>query len=298
MERGRLEGFQFSGATGSNGGSVVLLFSLPIFGYFLVSPRKLTHWLGALVGSVFTLETIFRCNSRGAYLGLIAAGLSVLALSKGATRRKAFMLVFLGSLGILAIAKNDAIWDRFQSIFAEEEERDNSADSRIFFWKAAVEMIADYPLGSGGKAAFFSDRGQRYIQERFSDFRSVHNGPLDIAAAWGIQAIAAFLLMYVVSAWSVFKKTSLLAAVGNERESFMGICILGVMAGTFVSSFFTSVLDGEWFMWIIGAGLCFSDAPLRKENPTLQSSIPFDEQLEEDDSSVENEKLQAYGTQK
>ena len=298
IERGRLEGFQFPGATGSNGGSVVLLFSLPIFGYFLLSPRKLTHWLGALVGSVFTLETIFRCNSRGAYLGLIAAGLSVLALSKGATRRKAFMLVFLGSLGILAIAKNDAIWDRFQSIFAEEEERDNSADSRIFFWKAAVEMIADYPLGSGGKAAFFSDRGQRYIQERFSDFRSVHNGPLDIAAAWGIQAIAAFLLMYVVSAWSVFKKTSLLAAVGNERESFMGICILGVMAGTFVSSFFTSVLDGEWFMWIIGAGLCFSDAPLRKENPTLQSSIPFDEQLEEDDSSVENEKLQAYGTQK
>jgi O-antigen ligase len=298
MERGRLEGFQFSGATGSNGGSVVLLFSLPIFGYFLVSPRKLTHWLGALVGSVFTLETLFRCNSRGAYVGLIAGGLSVLALSKGATRRKALLLVFLGSLGILAIAKNDAIWNRFQSIFAEEEERDEAADSRIFFWKSAVEMIADYPFGSGGKAAFYSDRGKVYIQERYSDFRSVHNGPLDIAAAWGIQGIAAFLLMYTVSAWSVFKKTSLLAAVGNERESFMGICILGVMAGSFVSSFFTSVLDGEWFMWIIGAGLCFSDAPLRNGDPTLQSSIPFDGQLEENGSSVEEERLQAYGTRK
>jgi hypothetical protein len=104
--------------------------------------------------------------------------------------------------------------------------------------------------------------------------------------------------MYTVSAWSVFKKTSLLAAVGNERESFMGICILGVMAASFVSSFFTSVLDGEWFMWIIGAGLCFSDAPLRNGDPTLQSSIPFDGQLEENGSSVEEERLQAYGTRK
>lgn len=292
IERGRLEGFQFPGANGSNGGSVVILFSLPIFGYFLLAPRKLTHWLGALVGAVFTLETLFRCNSRGAYLGLIAGGLSVLALSKGPTRRKAFLLVFLGLLGVLAIAKNDAIWDRFQSIFAEKEERDESADSRLFFWRSAVEMIADYPLGSGGKAAFYSDRGREYIEERFSDFRSVHNGPLDIAAAWGIQGITAFLFMYIVSAWSVFKKASLLAAVGNERESFMGICMLGVMAGSLVSSLFTSVLDGEWFMWIIGAGLCYSDAPMEDDTPESLSTVPIDEPFDEHGSGDE-EKIEA-----
>ena len=259
MERGRLEGFSFPGANGSNGGSVGLVFALPLIGYFLLSSRNLFVTLGGLASAVFTVETLFRCNSRGAYVGLIAAGSTVLALSRGKVRRKAMILVAFGSLGVLAIAKDAKIWDRFYSIFAEEEERDASAESRLFFWKAGIAMVVDYPFGSGGKGAFYSSRGMSYISSQYSDFRSVHNGPLDMAAAWGIQGISVFMMLYLLSMFRVYRKMQYLTEAGLVRESFMGVCILGSLAGTFIGVFFTSVLDGEWFMWLIGAGLVYAD---------------------------------------
>jgi hypothetical protein len=120
-------------------------------------------------------------------------------------------------------------------------------------------MVVDYPLGSGGKGAFYSSRGMSYISSQYSDFRSVHNGPLDMAAAWGIQGISVFMMLYLLSIFRVYRKMKHLVEAGHVRESFMGVCILGSLAGSFVGAFFTSVLDGEWFMWLIGAGLVYAD---------------------------------------
>jgi hypothetical protein len=291
MERGRLEGFQFPGAQGSNGGSVVLLTGLPLISFFVLQPKYLWMFFGSVCSAVFTLETIFRCNSRGAYVGLVAAGCVVLLVSKGAVRRKAILLTLLGSIGILAMAKNERIWERFYSIFAESEQRDEAADSRLYFWAAAVEMISDYPLGSGGKGAFYSARGHAYIRDRYSDFRSVHNGPLDMAAAWGVQGISAFLFLYSSSAIALYRKSKQLADFGRERDSFMGICILGSLGGAFVASCFTSVLDGEWFMWVAGLGACYGDLGMENEN-TLDHD---DEENVVDNTDLEEECITNVG---
>lgn len=289
MEGGRLEGFSFPGASGSNGGSVVLIYALPFVGYFLLSSRNFYGFSGGLASAVFTMETILRCNSRGAYMGLLAAGATVLALSRREVRRKAIILVALGSVGILAIAKDEKIWDRFYSIFAEEEERDDSAESRLFFWKAGIAMVVDYPYGSGGKGAFYSDRGMSYISSQFSDFRSVHNGPLDMAASWGIQGFSAFMVLYLLSMFRVYRKMHYLIKAGMVRESFMGVCILGSLAGTFAGAFFTSVLDGEWFTWLIGAGLIYADLNFEtdSEESTLVDALESEDV--EDDLYAEEE---------
>jgi len=295
MERGRLEGFSFPGASGSNGGSVVLIYALPLIGYFLLSSGNYAVFTGGLASAVFTMETLFRCNSRGAYLGLIAAGSTVLALSRGKVRRKAMILIAFGSLGVLAIAKDVKIWDRFYSIFAEEEVRDASAESRLFFWKAGIAMIVDYPFGSGGKGAFFSNRGMSYISSQYSDFRSVHNGPLDMAAAWGIQGISVFMMLYLLSMFRVYRKMQYLTEAGLVRESFMGVCILGSLAGTFIGAFFTSVLDGEWFLWLIGAGLVYADLTLETDpdESTLVDALELEdvEDVEDDFYTEEENKV-------
>ena len=73
-------------------------------------------------------------------------------------------------------------------------------------------------------------------------------------------------MLYLLSMFRVYRKMQYLTEAGLVRESFMGVCILGSLAGTFIGAFFTSVLDGEWFMWLIGAGLVYADLTLETDN--------------------------------
>ncbi|QDV26815.1 O-antigen ligase family protein [Aureliella helgolandensis] len=271
IERGRLEGFSFPGAQGANGGSAVLSLGLPLAGYFIISMRNQFYAIASLLCAPLILETILRCNSRGAYLGLIAAGITILALARGAARKRAIILCTLGVVAVLTMAQNDAIWERFNSIFASEEERDGSASERLLYWKAALHMIGDYPLGSGGEAAFTSPRGVEYIRHFRPEFRSVHNGPLDIAAGWGIQGLLLLLTAIASSTWLAVRTAFHYSHAGDSNRALLGVVLLAVVVDQFVCAFFTSVLDGEWFLWL--AVCCTAFAGIAMDPSNLEEEL-------------------------
>lgn len=248
---GRLEGLEFPGAEGSNGTAAVMCMGLVLASFFIVRMRGPFQWLISLACAPLILETVLRCNSRGAYLSLIASGAVILLLSRGQNKKKALILAGLASLSVLVLAKNTYLWERFHSIFVEESSRDSSASVRLLYWEAALNMIADYPLGSGGEAAFKSDRGMLYITHiRTDQYRSVHNSILDIAASWGIQGLSLFLTVIIYPIYKAIKNARSQPSSYDHSTLLLLVYLAAAIFGQIVASCFTSVLDGEWILWL------------------------------------------------
>ena len=275
IERGRLEGLVFPGAEGSNGTAGILCFALVVASYFVIRMGNPLYWLTSLACTPLVLETILRCNSRGAYLSLIASGVVLVLLARGPHKKKILLLGVLATVAIVALAKNARIWERFYSIFAEVADRDGAASERLLYWKAALRMIADYPLGSGGEAAFKSPRGMSYIAHFRNEPRSVHNSVLDIAAGWGIQGLTIFAsaLLYPVYKTVKFARLRLLPI---DRSRYLLVVFLtAALVGQVVASCFTSILDGEWVFWITSVCVAITTlpAPAQPEQATHMHTL-------------------------
>jgi O-antigen ligase len=243
--KGRLEGIAIPGASDSNLISGILLIGLLIGGYFTISEGQLWKKIYFVFGSVLILETLLRNNSRGAYLSMGIAGVVFLIFSSGKARSIALKGSVLGGIAILLMAKNQAIWDRFFSTFAEAEGRDESAQSRLDYWRAAMDMISSFPLGSGGEAAFMSPRGMSFISHLTDQPRAVHNGFLDLAAGWGVQGFL-LLAIPVCACFGTVAYTSRLSKQNQDVQVNL-LCALLISIGVSQLSIamFLSSLDCE-----------------------------------------------------
>lgn len=257
IQRGRLEGILLPGASDSNGVSGLLTMGLMIGAYLFVSDKSLVHVKAATaIGSVMVVEVLLRCNSRGAFLAAIASTFWLIWGTRGAARRRILAVCTLGVFGVLMMAQDAKILERFTTTFAGDEERDASADERLQFWKAALKMLEDHPLGSGGEAAFASDRGVKYIADIRNEYRAVHNGYLDIATGWGVQGFLLFGAAIGGAAWSAYRvlAQSRREQAGNPDSldsTLVGTTVLGILISQLVVAIFISSLDNEWFYWCI-----------------------------------------------
>lgn len=254
VHKGRLEGIAIPGASDSNLISGILLMGLLIGGYLVLTIPGVWKKALYIAGSVLILETILRNNSRGCYLGLIASGLVFLVFSSGRARKYAAIGGLLGVVAIFLMAKNQGIWDRFYSTFAEEEERDGSAQSRLDYWTAAIDMISSYPLGSGGEAAFMSPRGMSFISHITNAPRAVHNGFLDIAASWGVQGFILFFIVTILSLGTVLTTSRRSKQSDDLQTHLLCALLLSMAIGQLVIALFLSSLDCE--MPLISLALC------------------------------------------
>ena len=286
IEAGRLEGVGAPGAAESNYLAGLMAFAIPLGGYWLFYGSKWQKGL-SFVTLVLVFEVIIRCNSRGVFLALIAAGVWLFLSAKGRVRKQAFIGIALGCLAAYCMIGNAKITERFMTTFAPAEERDASAQSRMDYWGAARNMIADYPLGSGAEAAFKSELGIRYLSETgITVARAVHNGYLDIAASWGVQGLTLYLGVIAII-WRRVRRVRVAAARrDDEKASFLGTCLESALITQLVSCMFISSLDGEWFFWWFAVCLSYERlygfAPV-EESTGESISDQFDRQSESAD---------------
>ncbi|MEO1997889.1 MAG: O-antigen ligase family protein, partial [Planctomycetaceae bacterium] len=198
ISQSRLEGVGAPGAAESNYLAGLMLLAIPLAGYWLFFGSWKLRAL-AVPALVLIFEVILRCNSRGAFLATMAAGGWLLISARGRARKYALYGVVLGVGAAYFMIGDQDIIDRFSSTFASGEERDHSAESRINFWRVVVRMIAAHPVGSGAEAAFKSDLGAGYISAFYTGHKAVHQGYLDIAAAWGLQGFLLYMSAIVIS---------------------------------------------------------------------------------------------------
>ncbi len=259
MVRGRLEGIGTPSANSANHLAALFVSVLPIVGgvFFLVDRRLKV--LAALLLPLI-VNVILLCNSRGAFLGCIVGGATLIIVSRGAARKRAVTGLGLGILAFFLLMNDPKIWERFMSTFAKEEERDESAASRLQYWQAGLMMCAERPYGSGG-GGFKHAYGARYLGKVgiFEDEdRAVHNGYLNEVCEWGVQGLVLRLSFLLTVGLAVFRGMSWAERAGDSNFAFLGGCICAALAVFLATAMFGDVLDAEWGYWLAGIGFAYT----------------------------------------
>jgi len=248
----RLEGVGAPGADASNSLASLMLLTLPLIGSLWVDGGK-RHKLTTLLAAPLVLNVLLLCNSRGAFLGLIGAGLSFVLVARGRTRKQAIKILALGGVLLYLLLGDPKILDRFMTTFSGSQERDRSAASRLQFWQAGLLMLSDYPLGDGG-GSFKYVRGGQYLRRVMgsdAEERSLHNGYLTEATEWGAQGLLFRLIFLGGAVFLAYRTSNRCRREGRSTDALMGMCFLVAGAGYLIHCVFGAFIANEWGYWIV-----------------------------------------------
>jgi probable O-glycosylation ligase (exosortase A-associated) len=191
----------FDGLAGAyvdnNGYAVAMAMVAPLL---YVTGQNLDHrWLrrGFMVAAPLTILAVISTFSRGGFLAALAAT-GVFAL--GQRRRLPALLVTCAlsvPIGMFMVSQEGYL-DRLQTMRTFEEASEESALSRLHFWRVATDMAWANPLGVG----FFNYEAayDRYDTSlgAYGRNRSVHSSHFQVLAETGFLGLVVFegLLVY------------------------------------------------------------------------------------------------------
>ena len=297
IDANRLEGIGAPGAKSANHFASLMVTVMPLVApFFLVG--KLKEKILAIVAAPFILNVILLCNSRGAFLAAIASGIVFLASAPKDIRGKATKLIIAGSFATFLLMGDARILDRFATTFVAEDERDNSAQSRIDFAKAGLAMVGDYPLGGGGDG-FKKVHGVKYLRKLgiSDEAHAIHNGYVNEACEWGIQGIllrGGLFALAMLATWEVLKfpkNESLEDDESNDAtidelndatfDKLTGCALLAGCSAFLVTSLFGDHLDSEWGIWLIAMMFAFVALNQIESDEELSEHEEIDQQMGE-----------------
>jgi putative inorganic carbon (HCO3(-)) transporter len=184
----------------------------------------------------------FSTYSRGGFL--CGAVVAVFYLVRSPRRIAAIISIAVIS-AILVPAMPDEFWDRMRTITATDENRDGSAQGRLFFWQVARVMMDSKPLTGVG----FNVYREAYESYDFSHgtlgfgtYRQTHSAWFGIGAELGYPGLALLIAMLAQGMWTAFKirrfargkpQYGNLRAYGNAMEISLIVYCVGA---TFLSA--------------------------------------------------------------
>ncbi len=212
-------------------------------------------WVATPVIAVVLLLTF----SRGAYVGVVVAGLAVLAVTVRRVPARTWaraLLAALAVIGLLMVIPStrtvlDDVSDRATSIAGP---LDGSNSKRVDLWRVGVEMVAAEPIlgvGPDGYATAFLEYAPAALDaeelERLAAYRpeSPHNVYLGYATGAGLPAAVAYL---AVVGWA------LATCVRGARRSpspMILAALFALSAYAVTNLFMTAETAGGWLFWAL-----------------------------------------------
>jgi O-antigen ligase len=144
----RLEGIGGPDFEDSNFAAAHFVVMGIVAGSLLLMKGRLLPRLGYLLAGGLIANAVVLTQSRGAFLGIAAAGVAALFLANWRTRKYICLLLPLVALGGYRVT-DEKFRERMTTIVAEGDERDDSAGNRLLLWRASVDIFKDHPLGVG-----------------------------------------------------------------------------------------------------------------------------------------------------
>ncbi|MDC0326131.1 O-antigen ligase family protein [bacterium] len=211
--------------------------------------RRACYFLAALL----LIHQVMLTMSRGAMLG--ALPLLPLLLLKAPRTRRNLRDASVILLAAFALA-GPSVVKEFSSIFASEENRDSSAESRLNLWEAGAKITSDYPLlGVGPNAGRYLVPMKKYWtgDPINGSTKALHNVFFDLSTGIGIPGLLVYLSLFaipIVSAWKKYDPT----------DYVLGPVNLSVSTGLltfFSASFFSSglLIESPYILLVAGYAL-------------------------------------------
>ena len=147
----RLEGVGSGDTQNSNTLAAHVLTIIPLTIVFALT--KEPRWMRglAIISLPLIVNLLVLANSRGAMLGFVAAGLAAIVLVGRGMRKHVFVGVVVAGLAVFLLADPQFIARQQTTLDAQ----DGSAQGRLGLWRGSLDMIADYPVGAGGRGYHF-----------------------------------------------------------------------------------------------------------------------------------------------
>lgn len=223
---------------------------------------------GSIVQRAFALAAlaviangIVQTESRGAFLGVAAGGVTMFVLSPARFRGAWALLGVLGLAALLRIAP-DNFWERMSTISttAEREQAvDQSSQTRLILLQAQWEMFLAYPMGSGHRGtAYLSPRylSEENLARSRNDpngqrARSSHNTFMTALSEQGIPGALMFLGLVAWIARSGLATRRRLRDTDREEQGLYLMAVCGSLAIVIAAGMFTDYFKAEIFIWSV-----------------------------------------------
>jgi len=203
-------------------------------------------FFGTLIVILGSVYFVVATQSRGTALALACALFVWVVLHPKRFKVLTVCIILLTSIWLFAPIP-DSYNDRIASIFADEEDLDNSAISRPHFWAVAKLMAADYPLGVG--IGCYQARYNEYDQTggQYGRNRSVHSSHYGIIAEMGYPGFVLWLILLSTIFWKLLKaraRARPLIHLNNESWFYF------YLSNALISSLVVFVIGGSFYEFL------------------------------------------------
>jgi probable O-glycosylation ligase (exosortase A-associated) len=179
----------------------VAVFMLMLASLFIALAQTATKRWERWMHRFFTVGVIYRAISTYSRGGFLAAG-TMVAFYLLRTKNKIRSCIGAAMVaGIVLSVLPQTFWDRMSTIHvAEDDLEDDSARSRLHFWRVAVAMANDNPIfGVGHNAYNIAYDTYDSSHGRYGSGRSVHSSWFGVMAELGYPAFVVYVLMLVLA---------------------------------------------------------------------------------------------------
>lgn len=218
-------------------------------------PARRALWAG---GGLLLVLMVFLTSSRGGFLGLLAAGMLYVYRRRGIGGAVAVLLMLLaGALLLPTELGSRALATIFQDSGDLPPGLEHSNRAHVALFWAALRMIGDSPLVGVGPLNF---KSLSTLYTGLDQGNIAHNSFLEIAAEFGLPALAVFVLLLVVTFRALGRAARLDGSPeGRElagwaeglRSGLAGFLV----AGCFISAQYEKILWLSVFLTIVLAAL-------------------------------------------
>ncbi len=203
------------------------------------------RWL-AFVAAGLMAHTVLITNSRGGMLGL---GLTAVVTFVLIRKKPVYYAYFLLALVVGLRLAGPSVWERFNTSFAEEGQRDYSSESRLDLWSTCLGVMSNNPLLGVGPH-HFPIYAQQYGYTRGKEAHSLW---LQLGAEIGVPGLALLLAFYLIAMWRLWRLARQLddLAPGVADSCRM---VIASLVGFMVSAQFVTLtgLEVPYYVCLVG----------------------------------------------
>ncbi|MFT5708664.1 MAG: hypothetical protein ACI9ES_002968 [Oceanospirillaceae bacterium] len=255
----RVEGIGPVDANESNGLAAAIAPSVVLaFYYFWISRSKIAKGMFA-IAMVFIANAIVLINSRGAFLA-VAVSMSFfmwhMFFSKFQRPKQKLTVIWFGVLGFCALIyiADDSFVSRMKTMVGyETSKEEESGGTRLFYWKGAIQMSFDYPLGLGTRG--FDSVAPLYIPQDVNTGntrnRSVHSTWFEVLTELGYMGLFCFISMILCCLSGLKKVRKKLYQEGAFEDYFKMYAIQASLISFMLSMTFINRYRAEILYWLV-----------------------------------------------
>ncbi len=272
---GRVEGIGPSDSREVNALASLLIAPIPILVFYVIEGKK--HWqkIVSVLFLAYIMDGVILCNSRGAFLGLVAGVLYFLYFiffkkikSFNFKIKMAIGLVF--AMGLFYYLTDTSFWERIgtlHDIKMGEEGYVGGGSERTYFWKKGLELAKEHPLGVGGW-------GYLYLSPRFiplelrkkeTSMKAPHSTWISVLVDNGYIGFIIFMGIILSSFRLSMKVRKHLIESKSYYLYYQNVAISAGYIAFLVASCFIDRVYAEAMYWFPTFAACFANIYLLKE---------------------------------